>query len=98
VLADLHFLDGFHLHRRVIFYELENALVGEILHAEDTDCKSDTGPDITESDRIQLSFTDGLHLAGGADNTYLVQAEASGRFLYQGNVRADIILGTGGCN
>src|SRR5208337_3878122 len=38
-LADLHLLDGFHLHRRVVFHELENALVREVLHAEDTDCE-----------------------------------------------------------
>ena len=43
-LADLHLLDRFHLHRCMVFHELENTLVREVLHAEDTDCKSDLAP------------------------------------------------------
>ena len=80
-LADLHLLDGFHLHCCVVFHELEDALVGEVLHAEDTDCKRNAGADITGTNRVKLEFPDCLHLAGGTDDTDLVQAEAAGCFL-----------------
>ena len=73
-LADLHLLDGFHLHCCVVFHELEDGLVREVLHAEDTDRERDLVADIPETDRVELAFPDCLHLAGGTDDADLVEA------------------------
>src|SRR5512137_545827 len=96
-LADLHLLDGFHLHGCMVFHELENTLVREVLHAEYTDCECNAGSDITGTDRVELEFPDCLHLAGGSNNTDLVQAKAAGCFLDHGHIRADIVLGACCC-
>ena len=80
-LADLHLLDRVHVHACVVFHELENGLVREVLDAEDSECKCNAGADITGTEPGRMEFPDCLHLAGGSDNTNLVKAEGAGCFL-----------------
>src|SRR5208337_3287066 len=97
-LADLHFLDGLKLHSSVVFHELEDALVREVLHAEDTDCKCNAVANIAETDRVELALADCLHLAGGTDDTNLVETKRAGSFLDHGDVGADVVLGACRCD
>ena len=65
----------------MVFGQLQDALVGEVFHAEDTDCKCNLVGYIPEANRVQLTLADCLHLAGGPYNTDLVEAVAAGRLL-----------------
>ncbi len=55
-LADLHLLDGIHLHSCVVFHELEDGLVREVLHAEDSERKCNAGADITGTNGVKWSL------------------------------------------
>ena len=78
----------------MVFHELLDALVREVLHAEDADRERDLVRDIAETDRVELTLSDSLHLAGSTNDTDLVKAIAPCCLLDEGDVGADIIPGS----
>jgi len=92
-LADLHLLDSVHSHACMIFHQLDDTLVGEVLHTENSHCEFDTVRDIAEPDRVELAFSYCLHLARGSHDTDLIQTVAAGCLLDPGHLGADVVLG-----
>jgi len=91
---DLHLLDRFEFHRRMVFNKLLDTLVGEVFHAKDANCKGNLVRDITKTGWVELAFPDRLHLAGGSDDADPVETIAPCCLLDEGDVGADVIPGS----
>ena len=68
----------------------------EKFSAEDAQRKGDLVVDIAQTDRIELSLPDGLHLAGCTHNADFIKTVTPGHLLDQAEVRADVVARSGG--